>query len=294
MAEKFSGVFTAMITPFTSSGELDENGLAEVLDYLISRKVDGIYAAGTTGEGVSMSLGQRKRLAEICADRCDGKVPLIVHVGANAIEDVKELSLHAKETGVDAIAAVPGSYYKPDQEAIMKYFSIISSFTDLPMFIYHIPPMTGVHLSPETAIEIMEEHSNVTGIKDSSGDFRNLQQLIYGKPRGRTVFCGTDDYFLPGLITGMDGCVSGYSNAFPESYVHLYKLFRNGEISKAMAIQSRISELRALLTEPRIQPIKEAMKLKGVNAGFVRPPLRHMTEKEIVRLKRELRSQGAI
>ena len=294
MTEKFSGVFTAMITPFTLSGELDETGLVDVLDYLISRKIDGIYAAGTTGEGISMSVRQRKRLAEICADRCSGKVPLIVHVGANAIEDVKELSLHAKETGVDAIAAVPGSYYKPDQEAVMKYYSTISSFTDLPMFMYHIPPMTGVHLSPETAIEIMEEHSSIIGIKDSSGDFRNLQQLVYGKPDGRIVFCGTDDYFLPGLITGMDGCVSGYSNAFPESYVHLYKLFQDGEFSKAMTIQSRISGLRALLTDPRIQPIKEAMKLKGVNAGFVRPPLRHMTEKETARLKRELKSQGAI
>ena len=126
MTGKFSGVFTAMVTPFTLSGELDETGLVEVLDYLISRKIDGIYAAGTTGEGISMPVRQRKRLAEICADRCSGKVPLIVHVGANAIEDVKELSLHARETGVDAIAAVPGSYYKPDQEAIMRYYSTIS------------------------------------------------------------------------------------------------------------------------------------------------------------------------
>ncbi len=294
MTGKYSGVFVAMVTPFTTSGELDEGALSDVLDFLLSKKVNGIYAAGTTGEGVSMTLKQRKKLAEICARKCSGRAVLIVHVGSNVIDEVKELAIHAQDSGADAIAAVPGSYYKPDEEAVVKYYSRISSFTDIPLFIYHIPPMTGVHISAETAIRIMEEHSSVIGIKDSSGDFRNLQKVVYGRPDGKVVFCGSDDYFLPGLITGMDGCVSGYSNAFPESYVHLYKLFTDGEISKAGVVQKRISELRELLTNPRIQPIKEAMKLRGVNAGYVRPPLRHMTEKEITKLKRDLKAHGAL
>ncbi len=293
MSGNYSGVFVAMVTPFNEKGELDEAALTSLVDFLVGKKVDGIYAAGTTGEGLLMTVGQRKRLAEICRDRCNKNTKLIVHVGDNSIENVRELASHAKDTGVDAIAAVPGSYYKPDEDAVRHYYSMVSSFVDLPLFIYHIPPMTGVQIKPETAVEMMEEHSVITGIKDSSGDFRNLLQLISMKPKDRTVFCGSDDFLLAGLVSGMDGCVSGYSNPFPESYVHLYKLFKDNELGKALAIQSRISEMRSLLTSPPVQPIKEALKMRGIDAGFVKPPLRRMTEKEIQKLKRNLKTRGA-
>ncbi len=293
MSANYSGVFVAMVTPFTEKGELDETSLSELLTFLISRKVDGIYAGGTTGEGLLMTVGQRKRLTEICHDRCSGKVTLIVHVGDNSVENVRELASHAEDTGVDAIAAVPGSYYKPDEAAVKHYYSMVSSLTNLPLFIYHIPPMTGVQIKPETVVEMMEEHSGILGIKDSSGDFRNLIQLLNGRPKGKIILCGSDDFFLPGLVLGMDGCISGYSNPFPESYVHLHKLFKSGEMNKALTIQYRISEMRRMLTSPPIQPIKEALKIRGINAGFVKPPLRKMTEKEIQKLKRELRTKGA-
>ncbi len=293
MSGSYSGVFVAMVTPFDEKGELDETALASLLDFLISKKVNGIYAGGTTGEGLLMTVNQRKRLTEICHERCNGNVRLIVHVGDNSIENVRELASHARDTGADAIAAVPGSYYKPDEDAVRHYYSLVSSFTDLPLFIYHIPPITGVQIKPETVVEMMEEHSSIMGIKDSSGDFRNLLQLINMKPKDKIIFCGSDDFFLAGLVSGMDGCVSGYSNPFPESYVHLYKLFREGGLAKASVIQSRISEMRSLLTTPPIQPIKEALKLRGINAGFVKPPLRRLTEREIQKLKKNLRTGGA-
>ncbi len=294
MGNNFAGVFVAMVTPFNDKGELNESALTSLLDFLIAKKVNGIYAGGTTGEGLLMTVGQRKRLTEICHDRCAGRAKLIVHAGDNSIENVRELAMHARDTGVDAIAAVPGSYYKPDEEAVRHYYSIVSSFVDLPLFIYHIPPVTGVQIKPETVAQMMEEHSSILGIKDSSGDFRNLLQLISMRPDGRIVFCGSDDFLLPGLVSGMDGCVSGYSNPFPESYVHLYKLFREGELAKALKIQSRISEMRSLLTSPPVQPIKEALKLRGIDAGFVKPPLRRMTEKEMQKLKKSLKARGAV
>lgn len=294
MKNKFSGIFNAIVTPFTKKGQLDEKSMAALAKFQVKSKIDGLYACGTTGEGVSMTIAQRKRVAEICMESAGGKATVMTQVGDEAMENIKELAKHARDIGVDAIAALTPYYYKPDEEGILEYYRTIGSYTDLPLFIYHIPPFTGLSLTARTIAKIMEQVPTVSGIKDSSGDFKHLLEILYYKPKGMTVFSGSDEYALAGLISGMDGCVTGYASAFPENYVKLYSLFKEGKIEKAVILQEKITTIKQQLKTPSIQPIKEAVKLRGINGGYVKKPLRPMTPAEIRDLKSRLKAIGAI
>lgn len=294
MAKKFSGIFNAIVTPFTKKGELDEAAMASLADFQIKAGIDGLYACGSTGEGVSMTLAQRKRVAEICVERSGGRITVMTQVGDEAIENVRELAKHAEDIGIDGIAALTPYYYKPDDDAVLGYYSEIGKFTDLPLFIYHIPQFTGLTLSARTIARIMNEVPSVKGIKDSSGDFKHLLEILYYRPKGITVFSGSDEYALAGLISGMEGCVTGYASAFPELYVKLYGMFREGKIEKALELQERITMIKNHLKSPPIQAIKEAVKLRGINGGFVKKPLRFMTASEVRELKRALTSLNAL
>lgn len=294
MAKKFSGIINAIVTPFTRKGELDEKGMADVADFQVRSGINGLYACGTTGEGVSMTLKQRKRVAEICVDRMNGHGVVIAQVGDESMESIRELAKHAEDIGADAVAALTPYYYKPDTEAVLDYYREIGTFTDLPLFLYHIPPFTGLTLSPSVISRIMHEVPTVKGIKDSSGDFKSLLEIIYLKPKDAVVFSGSDEYALAGLISGMDGSVTGYASAFPENYVELLSLFRQGSMKKAIALQEKITAIKACLKSPAIQPIKEAAKLRGIKAGFVKKPLRPMTAAEIREMKIQLKAAHAL
>lgn len=294
MAARFSGIFVATVTPFTASGELDEKAFGELLDFEISAGVDGIYACGTTGEGVSMTVAQRKRVAEIVRSHAGSKVTAMTQVGDEAIENVRELAKHAEDIGMDGVAALTPYYYKPDEASVLDYYRSVSSFSNLPLFIYHIPPMTGLTLPPHTIVKIMQEIPNIKGIKDSSGDFRSLLEILYHAPKGQAVFTGTDEYAAQGFMSGISGCVSGYSSVFPELYVSLYSNFRKGNMKGALEMQQKIAQAKAFLRTPYIQAIKEALKLRGVNGGFVKSPLRKMSETEIKELAAGLRNLGLL
>ncbi len=294
MAKKFAGIFTAILTPFDRKGGLDEEAMGALVDFQLNSGVNGIYACGSTGEGVSMTLAQRKRVAEICLEHSKGKITVMTQVGDEAMENIRELALHAADIGIDAIAALTPYYYKPDDAAVIDYYREIGSFTEMPLYIYHIPPFTGLSLKARTIARIMEEVPTVSGIKDSSGDFKHLLEILYFKPKGAVVFSGSDEYALAGLISGMDGTVTGYASAFPENYVNLYKLFTQGKIKQAVELQERMTAIKSLLKVPPIQPIKEALKLRGINGGFVKKPLRPMTPQEVKTLKSELRKLKAV
>jgi len=293
MSSKFSGIFVAVVTPFKRNGELDEQAMGNIADFLVRKKVHGLYACGTTGEGVSMTLEQRKRVAEICLEHSSGRVTVMTQIGDESIDSARELAQHAADIGVDGIAALTPYYYKPDEEALLDYYCEIGTFSDLPLFIYHIPPMTGLTLSPHLIEKIRNEVPAIKGIKDSSGDFKNLLEILYFKDREFSVFSGSDEYAYAGLISGMDGCVTGYASAFPENYVALYRAFSEGNKSRALSLQKKITMIKNQLRKPYIQPIKEALKMRGTDAGFVRKPLRPMSAEEIADLRKRLESVKA-
>ncbi len=285
MTFKLSGVITATITPF-KNGKVYEKGVIQVTDFLCSRGVSALFECGTTGEGMIMNLQERKRVAEIAVER--SSVPVIIHCGTNNLEDTIELCKHAKDIGAAGTASITPMFYAFTNEGYVDYYNRISRSCDIPQFLYNNPARAGAKLAPDVVGRIFNEASDsLVGVKESSGDLTYLGRIIQQVP-GKFVFNGADACMLPALVLGTSGQVSGYSNPTPELYVELYKAWLRGDIQGGRKIQTRISILRASLETPHFQPMKEALKLRGIDAGDVKPPLMKMGEKEVEALRNKL------
>jgi len=292
LTKRIEGIVTALVTPFNLDGELDENALHRIVEFQIEKGVHGLYPCATFGEGPTMTVEQRKRVAEIVIERSGRRVPVVVQVGASDASTTIELSRHAERVGADAVAVVTPYYYNPDEEALVEYYKQVSENVAIPVFIYNIPYRTTVNITPDIALKIVAAAPRVQGIKDSSRDFMQVLEYIEKLPRDFIILNGADAYILPALIMGVSGAMSGYSNAFPELYVSLYDLFKRGDYEKAREVQFKINLTRRMLrlhAQPFIQPVKEAMKMRGIPAGFVKRPLRPMTEEEIDDLRSKLK-----
>jgi 4-hydroxy-tetrahydrodipicolinate synthase len=289
---RIEGIVTALVTPFNLEGELDENALERIVEFQIAKGVHGLYPCATFGEGPIMTLEQRKRVAETVIQKTRRRIPVVVQVGASDASTTIELARHAEHAGADAIAVVTPYYYNPDEKALVEYYRQVSEDVSIPIFIYNIPYRTTVNITPDIALKIVAAAPRVRGIKDSSRDFMQVLEYIERFPRDFMILNGADPYILPALIMGAAGAMSAYSNAFPELYVSLYDLFKKGDYDKAREVQFRINLTRRILrlhAQPFIQPVKEAMKMRGIPGGFVKRPLRPMTEQEIDDLRSRLK-----
>jgi 4-hydroxy-tetrahydrodipicolinate synthase len=283
MPPNFSGVIVASLTPF-HDGDVSSRSFADLIDFIGSKGIQAIFICGTSGEGPIMTVSQRKRAAEIAVEK--SRIPVIVHSGTNNEEDTIDLARHAKDIGASAHAVITPMFYPYTNEGLVSYFQKVEGSCDIPMFIYSNPTRTGVRMAPEVYSALVR--GNILGVKESSGDMSYLGRVIHSVKKGAPVFNGADACFLPGLVLGTSGQVSGYANLTPELYVELFSAWKRGDMESAMRIQARITKIRALLESPYIQPIKEGLKFRGVDAGDVKPPLVKMGQKEIESLRSKL------
>ena len=286
----FEGVFPAIITPFDSDGNVDSVALREVVRFQIDRGVDGFFVCGTMGEGVLMSVEQRKITAETVIGEAGGKASVIVHVGATNTAECIELAKHAEKIGADAVGVITPFFFKPDLEGLMTHYRLIAESIRIPVLAYNIPRLTGFNLTPETFRKLCAIE-NLHGIKDSSGNLSQLQEIIEAAPKPVTVINGADGIFLAALLIGAHAEISGVANAAPELLVELYENFKSGNYEKALELQRKINALRRILySGPPVAPIKAALELRGVRAGLPKKPLRPLKPEEVSRLKDRLKS----
>ena len=280
MRGRIEGVITALVTPFNQEGEVDEEALRGLVDFQVKSGVDGFYPCGTAGEGMIMSLEQRRKVAEVVIDQVGGRVPIIVHVGAADTAAVVELARHSEKVGADALGVVTPYYYPLDDEALIEHYRKVAEVTKLPIFVYNIPHRTMVNVTPDLLARMCEAIPNIAGVKDSSRDFSLLLDYIDRLPKDKVVICGTDGLFIPAMIMGCKGAISAISNVFPELFVEAYKALKEGEYPKAVKLQFKINIVRRILSKPYIAALKEALKIRGIYAGTVRRPLRPCEEAE--------------
>lgn len=285
------GVITALVTPFDREGELLEESLRELVEFQIGAKVNGLFLCGTGGSGAVMRPDQRRRVFEVAAEQAGGRVATIAHVGAPSTDEAVALAGYAEAAGVDAVGCVPPYYFTPDEASIIDHFRRVTGAVDLPVYVYNIPRCANTNIGPGLMLRLCEIE-NIRGVKDSSRDFIQLLEYIRLLPEGREVLCGTDAYILPALLMGARGFISAYANAFPEAYARLNDLFLRGEWEAAREEQFRLSSLRRALQRPPLAPHYEALRLRGLEAGYPRQPLRAMSEREAEALGAELRKLG--
>jgi 4-hydroxy-tetrahydrodipicolinate synthase len=267
-------IVTAMITPFDAKGEIDYREAARLAAWLVERGNDGLVVAGSTGEGQTLTPDERVRLFSAVKEEVGDRAAVIANAGSNDTRDSVRAVQAAKKAGADAILAVVPYYNKPPQSGMIAHFGAIAEATDLPIVIYNIPGRTGTNMVPETLLELARRHENIVGVKESSGDLKQIGFILRDREPGFTVWAGDDHLFLPCLAMGAGGVVGVASHLCSREYVRMVQAFNTGDQSEAARIhRSLLPLIDALFATTSPIPVKWAMNQLGFSAGECRLPL---------------------
>ncbi|MGF9944545.1 dihydrodipicolinate synthase family protein [Priestia megaterium] len=287
------GVTTAMVTPFTKTGEVDLEKVVNLTEFLISKGVHCLYPLGTTGEMLRLSVKERKQVAETVVKQAANRVTVFIHVGAMNEEDTIELAKHASEIGADGIGVVTSMFFGANDNELETYFTKVAHSvpSDFPLYLYNIPQCSSNDLTAEVAQKVAETCKNVIGIKYSYPDYLRVNDYLNINDGNFSVLPGTDRLFLAALAMGCEGVVSGVSGVYPEPFVETYNAFKANDLEKARKMQKvAIQYCEALLNGSNMSYFKEALKLRGIDVGGMRSPQIDLTEEEVKELDDKLNS----
>ena len=274
MTSQLSGVLTALATPFTSDGQIDENTLRRLVDRSIDGGVDGVVACGSTGEFAAMSGAERRLVVETVIDQTAGRVPVVAQTGAISTAEAIELSRHAEAAGASVLMVV-APYYEPlTLEETLQYLRTVADAVDIPIMLYNLPSATGVNLSPATVGQLAREIDNIRYIKDTSADMAQAGQLIHHYGDVISTFVGWDTLLLAALTEGAAGFMAGTANVMPAQLVSIHRALVAGELDRARREWARIYPLMdAIMSAPFIAAVKTALNAVGFPVGSPRKPL---------------------
>lgn len=284
-------IFAALLTPFKADGSINGDGVAPLVDYILSQGVHGLYASGSTGESILQSREEREELLIALAEYARGKCTLIAHVGAASTGDAISLAATAKGQGYDAVSAVPPYYYKHNFEDIKQYYSDIADAAELPVIIYNIPALTGTDLSTQKLLELMQD-SRIAGAKFTATDLFQFQQLRVTAPDKKFYF-GTDEMFLGAAAMGTDGGIGSTYNLIGNVYLGIENAVKEGDIDEARKLQGKANALIAILLQTGVMPgLKHALNKMGIPVGPCRAPFTEPDAASLALLDRWLADNG--
>jgi 4-hydroxy-tetrahydrodipicolinate synthase len=267
-------ILTAMVTPFDERGELDLHEAQRLALWLVERGNDGLVVAGSTGEGQTLDARERAALWAAVKEAVGKSAMVVANAGTNSTRESISAVADAQAAGADAILAVVPYYNKPTQSGMLAHFGAVAQATKLPVVIYNIPGRTGANMLPETLFELAAGHANVAGVKESSGDLKQIGMILRGRRKDFVVWAGDDHLFLPSLALGADGIVGVASHLCSLEYRRMVEAYRDGRVDEAAEIHASILPLiDALFATTSPIPIKWAMRQVGFAAGECRLPL---------------------
>ncbi|MFP7469425.1 dihydrodipicolinate synthase family protein [Niallia taxi] len=297
---KFKGIIPPVSTIFDEEGKLSEVEMAQLIDRLIEAGVDGLLFLGTGGEFSQMSREERLQTAEFAVRHVKRKVPVLIGTGSTNTREAVELSVHAQKIGADGVMVINPFYWKLTDDNLYGYFSKIAQSVDIPVLLYNFPNLTGQDLSPEFVARLVDDHPNISGIKetvDSIGHIRDMIMQVKRKHPHFSVLCGYDDHLLNTLQLGGDGTISASGNFAPQISIGIYRAFLNGDLVKASILYKQLAILPQLykLDSPFVNVIKEAIKQCGLDIStYVLPPSAPLNEKKISQVKEILAEAGVL
>ena len=287
----FKGVGTAIITPMTKMG-IDYDNYERLLNWQVESGVNAIIAAGTTGEGSTLSDEEHKRLLDFTVRVVDGRIPVIAGTGSNDTAYAVQLSKFACASGVDGLLVITPYYNKATQGGLIKSFNAIADASTKPIILYNVPSRTGCNIMPETC-KVLAEHPNIVGLKAASGDMSQIADCIHLCEGKMDFYSGNDDQILPILALGGIGVISVLSNVLPAETVALCDKFFAGDIEGSRALQLRYLPLvHALFSEVNPIPVKAAMAAMGFGENYLRLPLTPMEPQHEAKLLDLMRAEG--
>lgn len=289
----FKGAIVAIVTPF-KKGEVDEEGLRELIEFQIKNGTHGIVPCGTTGESATLSHEEHKRVVEIAIDAVRGRVPVIAGTGSNNTTEALELTRHAKTAGADGALLITPYYNKPTQEGLYQHFKKVAEEIPIPILPYNVPGRTACNMLPETVARL-SEIPNIVGIKEATGSLQQISEIIRLCGDKITVLSGDDFTVLPILAVGGKGVISVVSNIVPKDMANLCNTFESGEYEESRRLFYKLLPLcKAMFYETNPIPVKTALEMMGKISGEFRLPLTPMSETNREKLKSDLTHYGLL
>jgi 4-hydroxy-tetrahydrodipicolinate synthase len=291
---RLAGCGTALATPFTSNGAIDERALRGLVDWQIDEGIDFLVPCGSTGEAATMTPAEHRRVVEITVEQVRGRVPVVAGAGSNDTKKAIEFSRQMKDAGATHLLHVSPMYNKPPQRGIVAHFLAIAEAVELPIVVYNVPGRTGSNIEAATTLELAK-HPRIASVKEASGSLPQITDVIAGKPRDFTVLSGDDELTLPILALGGDGLISVISNVVPKLMTELVRLGRAGRIDEARAVHVRLLPwMRAAFIESNPLPVKAALAMMGRMQNVLRLPLVPMAESKSETVRAALERAGAL
>ncbi len=282
--EKIQGLVAAGFTPMKSDLSLDLPVIDRLADHLAESGVAGVFVCGSTGESLSLTTAERQACLERWRSACEGRIKVIAHVGHNSVADARELAAHAAEIGVDAISAMPPSFFKPKNlESLVDCCAAVAEAApEMPFYYYHIPPLTGVAQKMSVFLPAVEERiPTFAGVKFTHSDLMDYRQcLVYGGGKFDILF-GSDEIMLSALAMGAKGFIGSTYNLAPKLYLDVIAAFEAGKMEQAAELQTKSIEMvDRLIALGALPAFKSVMRLHGIDCGPIRLPFRAFTDED--------------
>jgi 4-hydroxy-tetrahydrodipicolinate synthase len=273
MRTNWTGVGSALVTPFTKTGGLDEPAVRRLGRRQIDAGIHFLVPCGTTGENPTLTLAERVRIVEILVDEAGGRIPVLAGAGGYDTKEIIHLAGEMRRAGATGLLSVTPYYNKPTQEGLYQHFRAIAESTPLPIVVYNVPGRTGVNLEPATLARLAAIPS-VVGVKEASGNITQMCEICNALPADFLVLSGDDAITLPLMAIGGRGIISVASNEIPAEMVQMVEAAERGDFAAARVVHKRILPLMQVnFIEANPVPVKAAMAAMGLVEEVYRLPM---------------------
>ena len=290
----FTGVYTALVTPFTTGGEVDYDKLAELVEFNITGGVAGIVPVGTTGESPTLNTAEHLEVIRVVTEQAGGRCGIIAGTGANSTAEAIELTEAVKAFGVDGTLQVTPYYNKPTQEGMYQHFKAINDAIGIPIIIYNIPPRSVIDMSVDT-MKRLWELKNIAGVKDATASMVRVSQQRAAMGEDFNQLSGEDATIIGYMAHGGHGCISVTSNVAPRLCAEFHAAWQKGDVATALKIHDKLMPLHTnLFIESNPGPVKYALSLLGKLEERLRLPMVPVSEPTRIAVREAMVHAGLI
>jgi len=289
------GCATALVTPFTADGAVDEAALTRLIEYQLAGGVKLLVPCGTTGESATMTEEEDQRVIKRTIELARGRARVIAGTGSNSTTSAIDNSRIAEDLGADAVLVVAPYYNKPTQQGLYTHFRAIAAAVELPIVIYNVPGRTSCNISADTSLRLARDCENIVAVKEASGDLAQIMEILRERPDGFRVFSGDDALTFPMIALGAEGLISVASNEAPELMAQMVDLALEGKWNEARELHYRLLPLMEVnFIESSPGPVKAGLAMMNLIGENYRLPLVPIQEKSRVQLRVVLTELGLL
>lgn len=287
-----TGCGTALVTPFTREGKVDEGALHAFVEWQVAEGIHFVVPCGSTGEAATMTLAEHRRVVETTVEAVAGRVPVVAGAGSNDTARAILMSKEMKSAGATHLLHVSPMYNKPPQRGIVAHFRAIADAVDLPIVVYNVPGRTGSNIEARTTLELAKV-AGIVAVKEASGIIGQIADVIRDRPAGFSVLSGDDSLTLPVMALGGEGVISVTSNVTPRLMAQLCDACAANDMTTARSLHRRLQPwMTAAFVEPNPMPAKAALAMMGKMENVLRLPLVPLSEDSVSAVEAALLTAG--